>query len=370
MSEITLQQVKCPSCGSVISSFNAFKPEVECPFCHTKSINPMVTPKNSTRPERLIVFKTDEKQFEQKLVDVLIKRDYIPTDIFERISSDNVIKAYVPMFLYEGSFEASWACEIGHKVTRYRTNSKGERESYSETEYNYEHGQAQGNYSFLCLAYEGQDVPRELLNFCSRFTYTPGDSYEYDPSAMAAQGDEAPITLPSNVDAKTTWDRIGRKKVRQEAEDACKSQLSGADYRNLRVNHSFEVTTDGSLVMVPFWFVYYSYGDQRYYFAMDGQGKFTDCTVPQDNQEKELVHQMWGNFRKAFWLLIVVAALYFVAKWAGVVIGGVAWAVLQVFLYSQASKKEKAQLQASKERRLYGAKRLGLVDVPSPGPKE
>lgn len=370
MSEITLQQVKCPSCGSVISSFSAFKPEVECPFCHTKSINPMVTPKSVARPERIIPFNTDEKQFEKTLVDVLIKRDYIPTDIFERISSEDVIKAYVPMFLYEGSFDASWGCEIGHKETRYRTNSKGERESYSETVYNYEHGGTRGNFAFLCLAYKGDDVPGELLNFCSRFSYRPGDSSGYDPEIMSSNGGDEAITLPTNVDKKTVWDSVGRKKVRQEAEEACKHQLSSADYRNLRVEHSFTVDTDGALVLVPFWFVYYAYGEQRYYFAMDGQGKHTDCTVPQNEDEKKLVHAMWGNFRKAFWLLLVVAALYFVAEWTGVLIGGVLWAVLQLFLYNKANKEEKAQLAASKERRLYGARRLGLVNVPSPGPKE
>ena len=46
MSEtLELQQVICPSCKQVITSFSPFQAEVECPYCHNKAFNPLITAK-------------------------------------------------------------------------------------------------------------------------------------------------------------------------------------------------------------------------------------------------------------------------------------------------------------------------------------
>ena len=94
---LELQQVICPSCKQVISSFSPFQAEVECPYCHNRAFNPLITAKKVPVPERIIVFKTREEDFEQALTDSLVRQNYVPTDIFQSINPGNVIKAYLPM---------------------------------------------------------------------------------------------------------------------------------------------------------------------------------------------------------------------------------------------------------------------------------
>ena len=73
MSEtLELQQVICPSCKQVITSFSPFQAEVECPYCHNKAFNPLITAKKVPIPERLIIFRTSEKDFEKSMIDNLV----------------------------------------------------------------------------------------------------------------------------------------------------------------------------------------------------------------------------------------------------------------------------------------------------------
>lgn len=110
---IELQQVICPSCRQVINSFNPFEALVECPYCHNKAFNPLITAKKVPVPERIITFTTTEADFEKEMVRQLVETDYTPTDIFSAISPGNVIRAYMPMFLFEGKYNSTWTCSVG-----------------------------------------------------------------------------------------------------------------------------------------------------------------------------------------------------------------------------------------------------------------
>ena len=86
----------------------------ECPYCHSKMVNPLVKPKDVPVPERIIPFTTNEQTFENALTNALINQDYVPTNIFEAISTGDVIQAYLPMYLFEGTYNASWSCKSSY----------------------------------------------------------------------------------------------------------------------------------------------------------------------------------------------------------------------------------------------------------------
>ena len=212
---LELQQVICPSCKQVITSFSPFAAEVECPYCHNKAFNPLITAKKIPVPERLIVFKTNENDFEQALISNLVERDYVPTDIFNCINPDNVIKAYLPMFLYEGQYQSSWSCKVAYEATEVRATSDGKGvKNKTVKKYAPQTGTSQGNFAFLCLAYEGKDIPEELRTFSTQFPYNTMASKEYDPNLLGLDAEDSPMTLPLDADTDLIWNKYGSAEKR------------------------------------------------------------------------------------------------------------------------------------------------------------
>ncbi|MCM1169267.1 MAG: hypothetical protein NC324_04955 [Bacteroides sp.] len=358
---LELQQVVCPSCKQVISSFSPFAAEVECPFCHNKAFNPLITAKKTPIPERLIVFKTNEKDFEHALIDNLIARDYVPTDIFQSINPGNVIKAYLPMYLYEGRFQSSWSCQMAYMTTEVQASLDGKSLKNKKVKRFVPHsGNSQGNFSFLCLAYDGNDIPEELRHFCSQFPYNVMSSKEYDPALLGLDSGESPMTLALNTDTDCTWNKYGDSLVNRLAEQNALQQLQGREIVDFRASNSYELNHNGRYVLAPFWFVYYTYDNRQYYFLMDGLGENCSMSAPEDALEiafvkkkrriKKIVKWLWplaivvGWLASDFGVALVLFVLWFIAKW-----------VVNKVMETQI----KNRLSASREKRKVEAARLG-----------
>lgn len=292
MAVLELQQVKCPNCGANITSFNAFKAEVECPYCHQKAFNPLIVSKQVPIPERVIVFKTNESNFEQSMINSLIETDYVPTDIFSVINPGNIIKAYLPMYLYEGVFQASWSCMVGTQETEMRASSDGKSvKNKTVIKYRPSNGNSSGNFAFLCLAYEGEDVPKELQQFTSTFPYDPFDSKEYDPDLLGLEADSSIQTLAMNADSDIVWNKYGSGLVDNIAESSASKQAAGDYIKDFRVSSNYNLSSKGRYIMAPFWFVYYNYKESKFYYIMDGIGSHDSVSTPVDQEQVAVVNK-------------------------------------------------------------------------------
>lgn len=276
---LKFQQVICPSCKRPINTFNPNKLMAECPYCHSKLVNPLVKPKDVPMPSRIIPFSTTERDFEKALVDVLVNEKYVPTNIFDAISINSVMQIYVPMFVYEGTYNASWSCqsavEIDEKNTQWFPQS----------------GMVTGSFSFLMLANEGEDIPQELSKFTYSFPYEVSMSREFQPDMIDYEDDNLMI-LECNADARILWEKYGIHKVNSNAKVNAMSQIKGQKTQNFNVSSSYNQTSPmGEFVLVPFWFVYYTYGGEQFHFLMDGNGKRKSYSYPVDEEEKEFVER-------------------------------------------------------------------------------
>ena len=56
-------------------------------------------------------------------------------------------------------------------------------------------GTSQGNFAFLCLAYEGKDIPEELRSFSAQFPYNTMASKEFDPKLLDLESGDSPMTM-------------------------------------------------------------------------------------------------------------------------------------------------------------------------------
>ena len=356
---LELQQVICPSCKQVITSFSPFAAEVECPYCHNKAFNPLITAKKIPVPERLIVFKTNENDFEQALISNLVERDYVPTDIFKCINPDNVIKAYLPMFLYEGQYQSSWSCKVAYEATEVRATSDGKGvKNKTVKKYAPQTGTSQGNFAFLCLAYEGKDIPEELRTFSTQFPYNTMASKEYDPNLLGLDAEDSPMTLPLDADTDLIWNKYGDSLVNQMASDNAKQQLSGEDIKDFRASNSYNLKHNGRFVLAPFWFVYYTYNNEKHYFIMDGLGENTAMTTPIDQEEVAFVNGKERIKTIVSWLWPLAILMWFLLDFTAALVTLGVWFVAKIIVNMMMNKQIQSRLDTSREARRAAAANL------------
>lgn len=358
MAVLELQQVKCPNCGANITSFNAFKAEVECPYCHQKAFNPLIVSKQVPIPERVIVFKTNEDNFSKTLVSSLVDQDYVPTDIFDCINPGSVIKAYLPMYLYEGKYQASWSCSVGYETTELRANSDGTKvKNKTVKKYQPANGTSNGNFAFLCLAYDGADIPEELKKFTFTFPYSTRDSKEYEPSLLGLDVDNDLQTLAMNTDPELVWNNYGDGLVNQLAEHSAQQQVNGQDIKDFRVSSNYDLRTKGRYVLAPFWFVYYMYKGEKHYFLMDGLGEHHALSTPVNQEEVNAVQKnekikKWVGYGWGLAILFVFMDFVFALVYLGL------WLVGKLVTNKIMNNKTDAILAESREKRRISAARL------------
>lgn len=360
MENLDLQQVKCPNCGANITSFNPFQTEVECPYCHQKALNPLITAKKTPIPERLMLFKTTEDDFNNTLVNALVEHDYVPIDVFDNINPGNVMKAYLPMFMYEGTYSTTFTCTIGfdskgNQITNYNPSSNIKPVI---AEWHNMQGSVSGNFATLCLAYEGDDIPKELREFAATIPYNAGVSRPFSPELVIPENNKNLTTLALNIDSETVWGKYGESMIKTSAVRQIQQQLSGRAYSNIKVRPYGELKNDeGRYMLAPFWFVYYTYKDTQYHFIMDGLGTSYSINYPQNQEEIKKVKEIKRNPKVLSWFYLLSIVLGFTIGW-GWAIGFAVWWTLAVAMSHHYSNKQiRELLAASKAQRKAAAQR-------------
>lgn len=356
-SSLKLQQVVCPSCGRPINSFNPNKLMAECPYCGSKLVNPLVSSKEIPVPERIILFTTNEESFESELINSLVDQDYVPVDVFQALKTDTVFQAYLPMYLYEGTYNSAWSCESSYKDQEVSISSDRIK-TKDVKKWRPQNGNAAGNFAFLCLANEGsKDIPDELRDFTKNFPYDVMQSKEFNDSLIDTT-DENLLTLERNADASIIWQKYGKGKVDETAEQAAHQQIGNQEIRNFRASSSFSLTTSGKYVLAPFWFVYYTYKNNKYYFLMDGVGQTSAYTYPVNQEEVDWVSgkEKINTIIKWLWPLAIVAMFVF-SFVTGLILFGV-WFIVKIIVKKVIQNSINTKLEESKQARKTAASKL------------
>lgn len=359
---LKLQTLTCPSCTRQISSFNPFSSSVKCPSCGTVIKNPMVDTKDTPAPERIIPFTSTQDDFERSMVNALVNTDYVDRHVFEGINPDNIFRQYLPMYLYEGTFNSSWSCESSYRDQQVKISNSWTSDSKTIStkevkKWRPQNGTATGNFAFLCLANEGDKaVPNELREFTKLFPYNVMCSKEFHPDLLPA--DENQLGIAKNADATLVWQKYGKDMVDKTAQDAAMIQIGDQEIKNFRASSSFTLTTKGVYVLVPFWFVYYTFKNQKYHFLMDGLGETNSYTYPVDEEDVAFTKskEKIKNIVKWLWPLALVL-MFLINFTVGLIALGV-WFIAKFVINKIMDKQIAENLENTRNLRQQGASRL------------
>ncbi len=362
--EMELQIVRCPNCKKPMTSFNPFKTVVTCSRCGTAFKNPEVTAKPAVLPERILPFTSLESDFEQSMVSTLVNQDYCDKNIFAAINTDNVFRAYLPMYLFEGQFTAAWGCESSYEDQKVdiSNNWGGGKDISTKTvkKWRPQNGNSAGRFAFLCLANESaDDLPQELREFTRQYPYDVMLSKQFDPTYLDAGEDNQVLTIERNADNTLVWQKHGKELVEEKARQAALDLLEGQEIRNFKAQTSYSLETKGDYLLVPFWFVYYTVNNQRYYYLMDGTGQHHAYSYPVD--EEDVAFEKKCEQIKTLvgwsWLLAPIIA-YLASSWATLFVLLIIWWIAKKIVNMVMNKRIAAMLEASHQKRQEGAARL------------
>lgn len=360
--KLKLQEVVCPSCNAAILKFNPNALINECPSCHNKLVNPLVKPKEVVAPERIIPFTTDEQTFENVMTNALINQDYVPTNIFEHCNVDKVVQTYLPMYLFEGTYNASWSCESAYEdqkvdIKRNWTDSGKTISTKTVKKWRPQNGNAAGNFAFLCLANESDKIPTELREFTRLFPYDVMMSKEY-ADGMINFNDENMMTFERNADETLVWQKHGKDMVEETAKNAALNQIGNQEIRNFRASSSWNLTTKGKYVYAPFWFVYYNYAGGQFHFLMDGIGQRTEYSYPVNQEEVDFVKGKEKIKGYVNWLWVLALLLWYVFNFTTAFVYLVIWLIGKIVVNKMMDKQIQERLENSKAQRQAGANRI------------
>ena len=292
------KQIQCPNCGATLQSTQLL--EVECPYCGSKFRNPLNTENDKASVIKTIIpFKVTEKEAKQAIFQKFIIKEDVPQDIFDNLKIVSVEQYYLPMYHFSGRFEADWSCTIVYTHTDKQGNTHEELKPAN--------GTASGNFSKLSLAYIGNEIPGRLINYARVLSYTPqlySKTTKFIPSHLVSERGTNIKVIEPNKNSNACWEsKALQNEIENEAKSAANHQTSGWRTQDYRVSSHWQSDYQ-DLMLVPVWFGRYTYNDEEYFFAIDGQGGNLDYTYPHDSTNEIRGWKVVGRFFLMVGLLI------------------------------------------------------------------
>lgn len=297
------KQIQCPNCGATLQSTQLL--EVECPYCGSKFSNPLNTKNDKASVIKTIIpFKVTEKEVKQAVFQKFISKEDVPQDIFDNLKIISVEQYYLPMYHFSGRFEADWSCTIIYTHTDKQGNTHEELKPAN--------GTASGNFSKLSLAYSGNEIPGRLINYARVLSYTAqlySKSTKFAPSHLVGKHGTNINVIEPNKNSNACWEsKALQDEIDNEAKSAANHQTSGWRTQDYRVSTHWQSDYQ-DLMLVPVWFGRYTYNDEEYFFAIDGQGGNLDYTYPKDTTNELRGWKIVGRFFLMVGLLLWIAGV-------------------------------------------------------------
>lgn len=326
-----LQVLKCPACNAKLTYFFEFEQVITCPVCHNRMNSHVLQTVEAHMPLRYVSPTIDVDGFKHLMAQTLVDIDFVPYDVFQAIDAKEVFCIYLPMYLYEGTYQVAWS-GIGPDQQQLNGNAKGKL-------------------AYLYLANDRKgDLPKELRDFTTCLPYDAEALSSFEVGHIDATDSHVLATL-STITAEAVWKKWGTKLTDKLAKSTVHDQIGNQKVRKLKISPSVELTNLGEPLFVPFYFSYYTYNNRRYCFIADGQGKHLSYNNPIDKRESSYVRNKRILLFVVKWLWML-AVLVWVAYDYRFALGYlVVWAICKIVVDRVLKLQIARRFKRSKETR-------------------
>lgn len=355
-----LNTIKCLSCGDTVTLYATLGTLVfKCPYCHQEMVNVSMDSLDVPAPDAFIPFRTGFQEYRQKLSQNLIEQDLVPANVFQSINPRNMVRVYLPMYLFKGTYEAKWDSMVQYSSTRQEMKKDGSGMAEKEVkEYKPTKGSVRGEYAFYSLAYNDKLIPESLRKFCLTFPYQEDSLHPFDDAQrqkLETDTQHPYYTAPIAASRDEVWQHTAQSILHGMAESKVKEDLSQRKFKKLQVEVTPFADADSptGYVLVPFWAVYYVYQGRQHYFLMDGLSAHTSMSKPQDEVQLQAIRKndylLWAVWAS----VLLVFPFKWIFGWWGFFIYLLLWALASLFTWHYTKgRNQRIMDDARQQRRL------------------
>lgn len=326
-----LQVLKCPACNAKLTYFFEFEQVITCPVCHNRMNSHVLQTVEVHMPLRYVSPTIDVDGFKHLMAQTLVDIDFVPCDVFQAIDAKEVFCIYLPMYLYEGTYQVAWS-GIGPDQQQLNGNAKGKL-------------------AYLYLANDRKgDLPKELRDFTTCLPYDAEALSSFEVGHIDATDSHVLATL-STITAEAVWKKWGTKLTDKLAKSTVHDQIGNQKVRKLKISPTVELTNLGEPLFVPFYFSYYTYNNHRYCFIADGQGKHLSYNNPIDKRESSYARNCKALMLIVKWMWMLAVLVWAVYDYRLAMGYLVAWAICKVVVDRVLKLHIARRLKRSKETR-------------------
>lgn len=277
----------CPSCGAQIVT-DATTAATFCYYCH----NPVVLGgrlEGKYLPNKVIPFKITKKQAEQRFLEYVGKKKFVPKAFFNKKQIECLSGVYFPYWLYDVQLQGAMNAEA--KAVRVWVAGD---EEFTETK----------NYQ---LVREGdvllKNLPENALQKANSKLASGVMPYKFEDMEEFQMGYLSGFLAERRDIEQDTVQGKMQNEMRTQAEKMMRDTMKG--YNSVRVlNSNFKALKEKwSYVLLPVWTVTYKgRNGKMYYYSMNGQTGNVCGELPIDYKKVTLVSVITA-------LVVLVAAL-------------------------------------------------------------
>ena len=275
---------------------------------------------NVELPEELIVpFEVSEEKFKDVTFYQLSLGNFTADDILIK-STFNFSRSFIPIYLIKGNYSAhlsytavDYVCEeyteyvnerIDGKWQKFPVTKTREKKVISHLDKEIPHTR----FTELSVATDLSDFLGIHFNisklhlFCKEWILVKSKIKSFQGKFT-----KEPTIAPLSVDQNEAKSQINGR-IKKLIKDRICRNLQGHYQENKNLIQTINIDDDVKIVYLPLWFAIYSYGDKKYFLAMDGQdsSRFIESNKPKDTS------RYWRIFRifiKYCWLPVFLLIL-------------------------------------------------------------
>lgn len=289
--EDLLEKLSCTGCGASLE-YEAGVQALKCQYCSAITTIEREEYKLDDTPKMIVPLTVEKSRLREAVNRLLTSGDYTPDDLLEKAVFTKMDRFYVPTYLYDGDFEATWTASFGYDRTEHYTSYETEyrngrayktpvTKTKTVTDWRPVNGSDSG--SFTVFGYAGNMLPTHVLplvEFCAHSETVT----DYKVSYVSGLDVEAYSRNDGDV-----YTSRAKPEVNAIIDASVKSHAQG--HRQRDWHWTADISKDVISVAVPICHVKYEYEGKEYNVWADG----TDASIqvsdelPQDQNRQKKV---------------------------------------------------------------------------------